>query len=76
MFSSTIMGFHCQLWHFNGNDGLLLAIMGFQWQLWVFIGNQGLLMLIMGLALFLCIHVYLIHFFTIDPLGSTLTCYL
>ena len=28
------------------------------------------LMAIMGLTLFLCIHVHLIHFFTIDLLGS------
>ena len=70
------MGFHWHLWHFNGNYGLLLAIRGFQWQLGVFIGTHGFLMVIMGLILFLCIHVHFIHFFTIDPLGSTLMCYL
>ena len=38
--------------------------------------NYGLLIAIMGLALFLCFHVHLMHFFTLDPLGSTLMCYL
>ena len=36
-------------------------------------------MVIVGLTCFLCVHVHLrhlIHFFTIDPSGSKLTCYL
>ena len=49
--------------------GLSMAIIGFHWQLRVFNGKHGL-------TLFLCIHVHLIHFFTIDPLGSKLMCYL
>ena len=48
-----------------------MVIRGFQWQLGVFIDTHGILMAIMGLMLFLCIHVHLIYFFTIDPLGST-----
>ena len=51
--------------------------MVFQWQLWAFIGNNyEFLMAIMGLTLFLCIYQDFIYFFTIDPLGSKLTCYL
>ena len=53
-----------------------MTIMGLEWQLWAFIGNHDILMAIVGLTLFLCIHLHLIYFFTIDPLGSTLTCYL
>ena len=56
--------------------GFSLTIMAFQLELWVLNWNYGLLLAIMGLTLFLCIHVHLTHFFTIDPLGSTLTCYL
>ena len=39
-------------------------------------GNYRFLMVIVGLTYLLCVHVHLIHFFTIDQLGSKLTCYL
>ena len=76
------MGFQRRWLVFNGDYGFSMVIMGFIGD-WVFngnfcffIGNYRFLMAIMGLMLFLCIHVHLIHFFTIDPLGSKLTCYL
>ena len=75
-FLKVIIVFHWRFWVFNGDYSFSLTIMVFQWQLWAFIGNYGFLIDIMGLTLFLCIYQDLIYFFTIDPLGSKLTCYL